>query len=417
MTTTTTDLLTAPEGRKKSDLARDKVLDAAALQMNRKGSASVDLNSVSEAVGLSRNALYHYFKNRRELAYHCYLLADRELAQDLVLATSAGGSAAEQLRLLVSANFAKDKPARAALHYLGALELAEQEVVVRLHRKNLAAVESILAGGVQRGEFRQINIVIAAQVLLGMMDWARLWSLDAEGETENAFNLHAISPSIISDVLLEGVAKDRNYALTKTPDLASITAREFNAFDTQAINKEKRLQLLGTASRLFNQRGIEATSVDDIAAELGTTKGAIYHYFDNKNQLLLACYDNAFEMYDQFIEVSERDSNSTFDRMLTIMHLNCQAQASRQPPLIVQSAPLSLPTAYAHRVLQISSRLDKMRIGAVEQGLCRIDDPAVANVSAGAFFWVQKWITEKPALKPRMLADEVCSIYSRGISA
>jgi len=405
-----------PMARKKRDIMRERVLDAAAHQMNLQGAASVNLNSVSSAVGLTRNAFYHYFKSRRELIYHSYLRANQELAKDLSQASVEGLSASEQLQLLVTANLAEGRLERAVLHDLDALEPAEQDVVSRLHQQNVQRLESMLTVGVQSGEFKQVNVSIVAQVLLGMMDWARLWSTKTDGDAEAIVSRGTISPSIIIDILLRGVASDRNFTLINPRDLITVTARDFNAFNIQDISEEKRLQLIGTASRLFNQRGIEATSVDDVATALGATKGAVYHYFKNKHQLLMACYERAFELYDQLIETSENSQNNPLDVMLTVMHLNCQAQLSRYPPLILQSNPFSLPAGYTQHVLKISHRSHKVLIAAFEQGLCRHDDLTVIDVSVGTFFWVQKWADENQFANPKLLADEVCSIYACGIS-
>lgn len=405
-----------PKKPKKRDIMRERVLDAAAHQMNLQGAASIDLSSVSSAVGLTRNAFYYYFKSRRELIYHSYLRANRELAKDLAQANATKLSACEQLRTLITANLAEGRLERTVLHDLKVLEPAEQDAVSSFYRQNVQGVESILAAGVQRGEFKQVNIPIAAQVLLGMMDWARLWYIGTDEGADATASRRKVSTPIIIDILLRGIVTERNFALVNPPDLASVTARDFNAFDIQDISREKRLQLIGTASRLFNQRGIEATSIDDVAAALGATKGAVYHYFENKNQLLMACYERAFELYDQLIEASENFSDNPLDVMLTIMHLNCQAQANRYPPLILQSNPFSLPAKYTQRVLKISHRVQKTRMAAVEQGFCRVDDPAVVDVSVGAYFWVQKWANKNQFVKPRLLADEVCSIYANGIS-
>lgn len=404
-------------GLTKRDIMRERVLDAAALQMNLQGTASVDLNSVSTAVGLTRNAFYHYFKSRRELIYHSYLRANRELAKDLAQAIATERSAAEQLATLISANLADGRPERAVLHDLDALEPTEKEAVNRLYRQNIQGVESILATGIQRGEFRQVNISMAAQMMLGMIDWARLWYIGTDRGADTIAGGRPESASVIIDILLGGAAIERNFALTNPPDLISITTRDFNAFDIEDIGKEKRLQLIGTASRLFNQRGIDATSIDDVAAALGATKGAVYHYFKNKNQLLLACYERAFELYDLFVEASEKSSDSPIDVLKTIMHLNCQAQANRYPPLAFQSNPFALPANYAQRALEIRPRVQKTHEAAVAQALCRIEDPAVIDVSVGAFFWVKKWADDNRFANPRLLADEVCSIFFSGISA
>jgi AcrR family transcriptional regulator len=53
----------------------------------------------------------------------------------------------------------------------------------------------------------------------------------------------------------------------------------------------RRDELLDVAQRLFARNGYDATSVSHIIAELGVSKGAFYHYFDAKEDLIgaLAC--------------------------------------------------------------------------------------------------------------------------------
>jgi AcrR family transcriptional regulator len=52
------------------------------------------------------------------------------------------------------------------------------------------------------------------------------------------------------------------------------------------LTARRRHEILGTAVRLFAEQGYEAASLDDIARELGFTKGVIYHYFPSKGTLL-----------------------------------------------------------------------------------------------------------------------------------
>lgn len=50
---------------------------------------------------------------------------------------------------------------------------------------------------------------------------------------------------------------------------------------------ETRRNLLDAATRLFFERGFGTTSLDDIAAEAGLTKGAVYSNFASKEDLLI----------------------------------------------------------------------------------------------------------------------------------
>ncbi|MBP2703147.1 TetR family transcriptional regulator [Microbispora sp. RL4-1S] len=51
-----------------------------------------------------------------------------------------------------------------------------------------------------------------------------------------------------------------------------------------------RERLLAAATRLFAERGFESTSVQEIVRAAGVTKGAMYHYFDSKDDLLREIY-------------------------------------------------------------------------------------------------------------------------------
>ncbi|MCY0902366.1 MAG: TetR/AcrR family transcriptional regulator, partial [Firmicutes bacterium] len=52
-----------------------------------------------------------------------------------------------------------------------------------------------------------------------------------------------------------------------------------------AVNKYD--EIAQAAIRLFNEKGYHATSVQDIADEVGLQKGSLYHYIASKEELLL----------------------------------------------------------------------------------------------------------------------------------
>ena len=57
---------------------------------------------------------------------------------------------------------------------------------------------------------------------------------------------------------------------------------------------QTRERLLDAALQVFSQRGYYAASVDEIAAEAGYSKGAVYSNFSNKEELFLALIDRRF---------------------------------------------------------------------------------------------------------------------------
>jgi AcrR family transcriptional regulator len=55
-------------------------------------------------------------------------------------------------------------------------------------------------------------------------------------------------------------------------------------------NPEVRDRILSTALELFAERGYDATSVNEVVLNAGVTKGALYHYFAAKHDLLYEIY-------------------------------------------------------------------------------------------------------------------------------
>ncbi|WP_031468694.1 TetR/AcrR family transcriptional regulator [Sciscionella sediminilitoris] len=51
-----------------------------------------------------------------------------------------------------------------------------------------------------------------------------------------------------------------------------------------------RTRILRSAVRLFAERGFDATTVQEVVADAGVTKGALYHHFSSKDDLLYEIY-------------------------------------------------------------------------------------------------------------------------------
>jgi AcrR family transcriptional regulator len=68
--------------------------------------------------------------------------------------------------------------------------------------------------------------------------------------------------------------------------------------------KERRLRILDAATSLFDARGFEGTTTDDIAALAGVTKRTLYRYVGTKEQLLFEIHDRF--MRDLLLEVTQQ---------------------------------------------------------------------------------------------------------------
>ncbi len=87
-------------------------------------------------------------------------------------------------------------------------------------------------------------------------------------------------------------------------------------FDRSARKAETRARLLEAAARVYARRGFNGATLEEVAAEAGFTKGAVYAHFGSKENLLLALMEEhlAQQVIDQ-IELFDRE-RITWERPL-----------------------------------------------------------------------------------------------------
>ena len=60
-------------------------------------------------------------------------------------------------------------------------------------------------------------------------------------------------------------------------------------------NQQTRRRIMDSALAEFAEKGYGGSSVNTICAAQGISKGIVYHYFENKDELYLACVEKCFQ--------------------------------------------------------------------------------------------------------------------------
>src|ERR1700737_1149737 len=74
---------------------------------------------------------------------------------------------------------------------------------------------------------------------------------------------------------------------------------------TKEEAQETRNRILDAAEHVFFEKGVSRTSLADIAALAGVTRGAIYWHFANKGDLFTAMFDRVLLPLDELMEGDE----------------------------------------------------------------------------------------------------------------
>ena len=83
--------------------------------------------------------------------------------------------------------------------------------------------------------------------------------------------------------------------------------------------EERRQEILDTAQLLFASKGYEHTSVQAVVDAIGIAKGTFYHYFDSKDDLLIALIESLVDEIVASLEIIVRDPDLTASQKLHSM--------------------------------------------------------------------------------------------------
>jgi len=395
----------------KRHLKREALLEAATALFNARGIAGTSLTDVAEKLGLARASVYYYVNDRAELVFQCYLRACERMAEDLA-ASSSAPTGFERVVAFIGESLA-------VLSDIGYLDGPNAQVVKIANDRNVATLTGFMEQGILDASVRRCDCEVAAQSIIGMIAWAQLTPQWMSGRHGSAFRGRVLSAVVA--LITQGLGRVR------APFHCLINADTFlpgriNAFDRRESAELKIEQLLVTASRLFNQNGIEATSLEQVTAALGATTGVFYHYLRDKSDLVARCYERGFDLFERIAQTAKLQGATGLERVLLVAHINAQGQAGALSPLMPQPGLDALPDASRGALAARSNRLNKLIRGFLRQGVadgsCNPSDTALAShMSAGAFGWLPKWLPEDDARSPRYLADEICALFMLGLRA
>ena len=99
-------------------------------------------------------------------------------------------------------------------------------------------------------------------------------------------------------------------------------------------------KILDAAQRLFLEKGYDSTTIQDIVNELdGLSKGAVYHHFKSKEEIMDAVSDRMFTANNPFEAVRRRSDLNGLQKLREAIRLNQSDEARTN--MTIQSIPIT----------------------------------------------------------------------------
>lgn len=178
---------------------------------------------------------------------------------------------------------------------------------------------------------------------------------------------------------------------------------------------EQRRRVLRTSVEIFSRRGFRATSMNEIAAGVGLSKPTLYHYFRNKEELLV-------RIYSDVLEESLRDARATVaaaagpldavrDLIVSRVVYTCE---HRDLLKICFEEEDELTPDLAAPLLGLRRAFEDVFTGAVRAHLAAHPEHRFAmtpttftNMCLGAANWTYKWYSPRGPRTPAELGREM----------
>jgi TetR/AcrR family transcriptional regulator len=196
-----------------------------------------------------------------------------------------------------------------------------------------------------------------------------------------------------------------------------------NAVPSRSAQHElKREALMREAAASFNRRGFHATSLDEIAANLGVTKAALYHYFPNKHKVLLACFERAMEAAFRGLEQAEAAGGSGRERLHLALRLYLQEMIDEASCCVALTGEhLVMPDDLSSHIAErdrYEGMLRALVADGIRDGSIVPCDPKLAVfMILGSVHWVSKWFSPDGPWTSTQVAEALTQMLDRALSS
>jgi AcrR family transcriptional regulator len=369
---------------------KEAILAAATAILNRQGVKGMTLADVAAKVGLITTSVTYYYRKKEDLAAACFM---RGLERFNALVTEASNAPDAPSRLLGFLDLYLDLNRRVRLGETAPLTSFTE----------MRALKEPLRGAVQgafndlfrrvRGFFegpefdhldkrdRNARTHLLLEQVFWSGSWLRRYDVDDYGRVRDK----------MYDILVTGLAPaGRAWAPLALPDPTP----------QSPDGQEWRETFLVAATRLINQRGYRGASVEDISAELNVTKGSFYHHHEDKDALVVECFERTFAVTRKAQVDARALAKDSWEQLSSATAALVAYQLSEHGPLLRASSmgalPIEIRTEMTQGYNRGSERFAAIISDGVAEGSVRAVDPMIAahminsmlNAAASLGVWV-----------------------------
>lgn len=183
-----------------------------------------------------------------------------------------------------------------------------------------------------------------------------------------------------------------------------------------------RQRILEQAARLFAERGYETSSINDLAAAMGVSKAAVYHYFQSKQQLYDAIILDTLTGLINFVTEEVDKETTPRHRLKRFMTAHAKYFESRRDGFVVMLVGFSGMESREFRdeAMQLRDAHEKLLRQIIADGVASKDFRPVDVVTTGRAVlsllnWMVRWFKPGGGSTAEELVIEYFNLFLHGL--
>jgi AcrR family transcriptional regulator len=172
---------------------------------------------------------------------------------------------------------------------------------------------------------------------------------------------------------------------------------------------------------MFLEKSYSRTSLNDVAKRLSITKPALYHYFHNKEEILLGCYRWGTALIEKNLNTVAVRYRTGLEKVEAFINLYAHAMTANFGRCVMRIDESDLSSAARAEVRaykrKIDRRLRSFLQEGIEDGSITPCDPKIAAFSiAGALNWICMWYEPDGALSADEIGAQFVQTFMQGLA-
>ncbi|MGY8904276.1 MAG: TetR family transcriptional regulator [Burkholderiales bacterium] len=190
--------------------------------------------------------------------------------------------------------------------------------------------------------------------------------------------------------------------------------------ERETMRNSKREAVLRMAAQVFNEKGYQASTLDEVAERLNVTKPTLYYYVKSKDEILFECVRIGLTMLQDAITEVGASGGSAMDKLVAAMHKYTEIVTMDFGMCVIRVGEEPLPPEARQKLRGIKAAIDRefrelIRLGIEEGSIAPCDPKIAAFTMAGALSWIGRWYQPDGPLTPDDIAQQCIALLTHGL--